>query len=879
MLIARARFLSLAILCMLSIGTRAVAEDPRQPISIPAGDLGTALQSLARQSGTEIVYRPEQVSGLKTGGVNGTLSTREALERLLKGTTLIVRTDSSGAILIMASGDRSTTTRQVTRDPPTTPAPRNRARVEDPPESANVLQEVVVTATKRRESAQEIPISLTALTAEALEAKGAINFDEYARSVPGLSFMDTGVGRERIAIRGIDATVGATVVGYYLDETPIPDASGQTLSAENVGFDPELIDIDRVEVLRGPQGTVFGAGSMGGTIRIIPKAPNPARFESSVKADLWHIEGSSGPSDTYSGVLNVPIVQDRLAIRMAAWYREQQGFIERQIATPASHLANLENGTPVDFVPVGKVPYSTAVGARIAARFVATDSIAVEASFFSDQQHYRGFQDITAGTQNPTDALVQNFLFNVVEHNRNRLTMTNLKLTGAFEAVDLVASLSYTRRLQSDSQEGASALESIGFAPMFGPAPIFEEDRDNAFSAEVRLSSSRSGPRAGDRVQWLVGLYDTYQKGWIPAAWTVPGFSAAFGSLSGPVADDNLYSDNYIDWIRQTAAFGEIEVSPAESLKLTVGARLFHISRIDAEPQTGYLVGSNTPLASPYSSPTVQGVANRAVYKAVASWQPSHAMLLYAQAAQGFRGGFGTFALPTLCVDQVKQLGFNPGQGQVAPDQLWNYEAGIKSDWLNDRLRVNADAYRINWTNIQQSLFLNCGLSLFANAGSVVNKGGELETEGRVGRSLSLGASVGYVHSALQQDIFGVPGTRGLPLPDVPQVTVGAFIEYEFPSFSGWTATTRVDYSYTDRTLSAYTAGGPNTFDLGALSLLGARIAVRRDNFEAALYAHNLLNDIERAYLERDVTFETPNRPRYSVNLPRTVGIALSYRF
>jgi outer membrane receptor protein involved in Fe transport len=240
--------------------------------------------------------------------------------------------------------------------------------------------------------------------------------------------------------------------------------------------------------------------------------------------------------------------------------------------------------------------------------------------------------------------------------------------------------------------------------------------------------------------------------------------------------------------------FGEIDVSPIDRLKLTAGARWFNISRTDAQPQTGYLAGSNAPLADPYTSPTVTGTADRAVYKAAASWQQSRDMLLYIQAAEGFRGGFGRFAQPSACVDQVKQLGFSPGQGEVAPDQLWNYEVGVKSDWMNNRLRVNLAAYRIDWTNVQQSLFLNCGLSLFANAGSVRNTGGELETEARVGESLSLGASVGYVHSALQQDIFGIPGTKGLSLPDIPQVTAGAFIEYQFPAFRGWTATARSEF-------------------------------------------------------------------------------------
>jgi iron complex outermembrane receptor protein len=875
--------LFLASLCAVLIGAYAVADVPKRNIDIPAGDLGSALQLLAKQSGADIVYRPEQVNGLKTDGVSGYLSTEEALDALLKGTHLTPHTDSSGAILIgdpSLGGSSSTPAKSTLARKQVSQASKNGPTAKDGPDPTDVLQEIIVTATKRSESIQEIPISITALTGATLEAEGALNFDEYARSVPGLSFTDTGVGRERIAIRGIDATVGSTVVGYYLDETPIPDASGQTLSAENVAFDPELVDINRVEVLRGPQGTVFGAGSMGGTIRIIPNAPNPKSFESSAKVDISHVDGSNGPTATYSGMLNLPIVQDRLAIRLSTWLREGQAFIERQIATTESHLVNVANGTPVDFVPVGKVPGSTAVGARIAVRFVVTDSVAIEASTFYDEQRFRGYQDITTGPQNPSNALVQNFLFNVAEENRNRLSMTNLKLTGSFSSVDLVASASYTRRLQSDYEETAASLESIGFAPMFSAAPIFEAGLDDAATAEVRLSSSRTGDHATDRVQWLAGVYYAYQKGWVPANWTVPGFTAAFGSITGPILNDNLYSSDFIDWIRQTAAFGEIDVSPIDRLKLTAGVRWFNISRTDSVPQAGLFGGPPTePLADPYTYPTVRGTADRAVYKGVVSWQQSNDMLLYIQAAQGFRGGFGRYAVPSICAAQVRQLGFNPGQGEIAPDQLWNYEAGVKSDWMNNRLRVNLAVYRIDWTNIQQSLFLDCGNSLFANAGSVRNQGGELEIEGRLGESLSLGLSVGYVHSALQQNVFGIPGTKGLPLPDVPQITGGAFVEYKFPIFRGWTPTVRGDYSYTDSSLSQYVVSGSSTHDLNALSLLRAGFGLRRNNFEVALYGSNLLNDVGRTYLERDVSFETPNRLRYSVNSPLTVGIALSYKY
>ena len=742
---------------------------------------------------------------------------------------------------------------------------------------SDALQEIVVTATKREESIQKIPISITAITGQTLEAMSVQNFDDYARTIPNLSSTDLGDGRERVAIRGVDSTIGEAVVGYYFDETPIPESS--SVSAEKVAFDPELIDVNRIEVLRGPQGTVFGSGSMGGTIRIIPNAPDVTQYEVSVKDQLSSTEHSNGLTETISGVVNIPLIPNTLAVRMASWGRWDSGFIERQSATPDSLAANNATGAPLVFQGDARVPDGSAFGGRIALRFQPSDAVALEGSIFSDEQNYRGFQDITTGAQNPNNALVQNFLFNYQEDNRNRLTISNLKLTADFGFADLLTSLSYSRRLLFLDEETAAALEYVGFSPAYNAAPITEEGRDDAYTAEVRLSSSRSGSHATDPIQWLFGAYFEYQKGWTVVPWIVPGFTQHFGDITGPVAGDNLYNTDSIGWVKQKAVFGEVDYSPVEKLKITVGSRWFDYSRTDSEPQNGLFAGINSAAPpDPYTYPTIRGTANSAVYKGVASWQQSQSLMFYAQASEGFRGPFGRAALPSLCAAQAEQLGAGIGQGEVGPDKLWNYEAGVKSDWLGSRLRVNLSVFRIDWTSIQQAIFLECGFNLNENLGSVRNDGGEVEIEGRVSNALSVGISGGYLHSALQQDIFGIPDTKGLSLPGVPATTVGAFLAYDFPAFSSWHGNARMDYSYTDHTLSTYSAGGSFSPDLGALSMLGARFSLVRDNVEVALFARNLLNDVETTALERDVSLDVPTRLRYSVNTPRTIGLSFSYR-
>jgi iron complex outermembrane receptor protein len=740
------------------------------------------------------------------------------------------------------------------------------------------LEEILVTATKRQAPLQTIPISVTAISGQNLEDRSAVNFDDYARSIPGLSFTDLGDGRERISIRGVDSKIGQAVVGYYFGETPIPDSS--TVSAEKVAFDPEIVDINRVEVLRGPQGTVFGSGSMGGTIRVIPNEPDSTKDELSIRNILSSTEHANGPEEVISAMINIPLVTDTLALRVSTWANWDSGFIQRQVATPDSLTANAAIGAPLVFRPVASVPAGDVFGMRAALRLQAGDSIDLEASLYSDQQYYRGFQDITTGPQNRSDALVQSFLFDQQEQNRNRLTLSNFKLSADLGIAELLTSLSYARRLLSLEQESAAAVEYLGFSAAFSAAPIFEEARDNAYFAEARVSSKHSASPASDNVQWLLGASYGYQKGWTDISLVVPGFSQAFESITGPVAGDNLFEERALSWVKQSAVFGELRYEPVDRLSLTAGARWFFYSRTDAQPETGLF--ANTPndnsIPNPYTAPRVQGAATGVVYRGAVSWQQSHNLMYYAQASEGFRGPFGRFALPNVCAPEAARLGATTAQGEVHSDRLWNYEIGAKTSWFDDRLRVNTSLYRIDWTNIQQSILLTCGFALKGNLGSVVNKGGEVEIEARATKALSGGVAVGYVNSALQQNIFGIPGTQGQPLPDVPKTTGGAFLAYSLDALRSWRVTARADYSYTGQSLSTYRTSASFAPDQESLALLGSQLTFRKSNLELSFFGRNLLNRISRTALERDVSLNVPDRLRYAVNVPRTIGFAFSYR-
>jgi iron complex outermembrane receptor protein len=324
---------------------------------------------------------------------------------------------------------------------------------------------------------------------------------------------------------------------------------------------------------------------------------------------------------------------------MSTWASWDSGFIQRQAATPESLAASTATGAPLVFLPVASVPAGNVFGGRVALRFQASASVDLEASLYSDQQYYRGFQDITTGPQNPNDALVQQFLVDQQEQNRNQLTISNFEMTANVGFADLLTSLSYTRRLLSLEQESAAALEYLGFSPIFSAAPITEGARDDAYLGEARLSSKRSGSPMWDKVQWLAGASYGYQKGWTNISFVVPGFSRAFESITGPVAGDNLYEERALAWIKQSAIFGELRYEPVERLSLTAGARWFFYSRTDAQPESGLFAATpnDGAIPSPYLAPTVRGAANGVVYRGAVSWQQSRSIMYYAQASEGVR--------------------------------------------------------------------------------------------------------------------------------------------------------------------------------------------------------------------------------------------------
>lgn len=737
------------------------------------------------------------------------------------------------------------------------------------------LAEIVVTAEKRSQPLQEVPMSVSALSGESLQAMGAQDFTDYARSIPGLTFTDAGAGRQTPTIRGINPSAGAGAVGYYIDEVPIPGFLGQ-----GVVVNPRLVDISRIEVLRGPQGTLYGSSSIGGTIKLVTNAPNPSMLEGSVKAAALITQGAGGASPGGQGefVLNVPIVAGVAALRTVFWYYGVGGFINRTWTNSGT------NGVATGPVAgtVTNLPDEHTWGGRVTALLQPTAQLKITAMLYSERQHFDGFTDITGGTGNPDNRLVQSFISDTPEPQDNQFDLFNLTLKYDFGRFNLVSSSSYLQRGQSTSEEATSLVQLI---PAFYGLPPFNGALANTgtYHQSVYTSSQEARLATTERIAGFDGVigvffsdaHDPTNYNYYPSQYD--GLVTGNDPTNPAYAPDgNVYSNwgpGYSE--RQLAEFGELTYHFTDALTFTGGMRHYAVSNRTQLNQSGLLIAGNVPDVVSYTDTSSSVRGN--VYKGNLSYRITRDRLLYAQYSEGFRPGFGNAPLPAECNSEYTL--------QVEPDSIKSYELGAKTEWLDRRLTVNAAAYRIDWKNMQQGILLPCGFGIDDNFGAAVIKGAELESSARLTRRLSAGLSLTYLHAELLQADPATGALAGDPILDVPRWQYSLYAQATFPLLRADDGFARLDYQYTGPSIAQYIRLADGSFDptyeVQVVHQLNARIGERHGPWEFALSGTNLLDSIARQSIDPNasITIAIPDRPRYVMTRPRTISLSATYAF
>lgn len=677
--------------------------------------------------------------------------------------------------------------------------------------------QIVVTATRREEFAQDTPLSLTVLPETELEKRGAEEFLDFARQIPGLNVNETNRGAVDIGIRGIrtlTAGVGGATVGYYLDEISVSTPNGTPLVA--------TFDLNRVEVLRGPQGTLFGEGSLGGTIRFISNKPDSSAFSGRLKARYANIE-QGGAEKSVAGVINVPIVSDSLALRVSGQVQRNGGFIDN--VAPGFEERDI-NDHRINSV-------------RAVLGWTPTDRLTITPSVTYQDGKFRGSagetlvpDPLTPGAFVPIGEL-QRFEPGLTdERNQNEFVQPSLVVDYAFDGVQFTSASNYY-----DS-------ELTGVGGILGRT-------NEIFTQEVRAVSTGDGP-----FQWVLGGFFKDQEAVTTINFVTPGFSLFIGNTTN---------------LKQLAGFGTLSYTFFERLTLDVGGRLFW-EDVDETAVQDTVIPLPPPLP-PFeiNSLAVGGGENTHFNPRVnLSYDVTDDVMVYFSAAKGFRRGQ---------VNPIdSSLPFVPeGVPQfTSPDTIWSYEGGLKSVFWGGDARFNVAVFYLDWNNIQiaDAIVLPgpTVIEFIRNAGAARSYGVEFDFAWQATEALYVALNGQVSRAELAEDLPNGLGADGDELPTSPSYQLNGTIEYSRPVANGLEGFLRADFNAVDGQLSAI--GAPDALARSdSYVLVDLRAGVEWDQFQLHLFAQNVFD--ERAQF----SFDAVNDFEIIRNQPRTYGVELLASF
>lgn len=712
--------------------------------------------------------------------------------------------------------------------------------------------DIVVTALKRSTNLQDTPISISAIPGEALLNSGVQNIAEMAASVPSLNFVDSGPSLRRVVIRGIQS-VGEPTVGVYYDETPVTGNIGAGNDAGGSTPELKLFDVERVEVLRGPQGTLYGSGSMGGTLRIIYEKPS---YETIGRADATISSTRHGGTNyEINGVINTPIVDDLMALRVVGFYRNRNGYIDN-VALGIRNINDEET-----------------YGGRALLRITPTDNLTIDAAAYINRA------TVDTPYWNPevgkfeTDALVRQ----PITDDLNLFSLTAAWDLGAVEATAIVSYL--TRDLTSTQDvsrfirtnrtparcaaliNGGVPCNPTQLAGFFSlvdsqsTSTLFPQQEQDTLTGEFRLSSSGSSA-----INWTAGLF--YSRRQTDVANPQVNADPATGVIIEPL---QVATVRFIDdELKQIAAFGELSWDVTPELNITGGLRYF---KYEKEILGETTIGS--PLVGARVTPPtlVRSEEDGFVFKANASYDISDDVMIYAEAAEGFRPGGA---------NQV--LGLAAALTPYESDSLWNYEIGIKSAIFDRRLLANIDVFQIDWSNIQVAgRTPNGAFSYITNAGAARVRGAEVELTARPASGLSISANASYLDAKLTEnqanENLNAPGLKGDRIPFVPKFAAGLAVQYDWALTETLGGLVRIDANHVGSSFSDFRPTATFTRKIEPYQLVNLRVGVEGPDsaWGAYLFVSNLFDDtaITRATSNAIVVGQTV----VTSATPRTIGI------
>jgi outer membrane receptor protein involved in Fe transport len=743
------------------------------------------------------------------------------------------------------------------------------------------LEEITVTAQKRSELLTKVPISVTAINQDTLNEQGAKDISDVARLVPGLSLQASNeLGDTNISIRGITSDTGAQTTGIYIDDTPV-QVRQEVVSSNPY---PKIFDLDHVEVLRGPQGTLFGAGSEGGTVRFLTPTPSLQTFSGFVRSELAFTDGGA-PSYELGAAVGGPIVEDKVGFRISGWYREDGGYTTRinpVTGAVAATDANAEESRV----------------ARMAFKIAPTDNFVVTPALYYQDTH-RNDRDFYWESAGPFNELAQ-----IPQPHSDKFVLPSLAIEYDFAAFSVKSITSYFKRDVNDTFD-ATSFDLSGLIPYdgqtFGGTTLpgypnyltrgsFHETQ-NDWTEELRFTSSDDSDSAWS---WVGGLYYGHSIAGSKSQYEEPFddvgnyLSQYYGygpgdSLSwfGEAPIDGKYS--YVEQlvVRETdkAVFGNVTYAVLDNLKASAGLRVAQSGFDYADSQDG----PYGPAAPTVSSGTQKETPVTPRFNL--SYQLEPDQLIYATVAKGYRIGGANEPIPAaICANSLASLGIKNAPATYDSDSVWSYELGAKGKFFDNAVLIETSIFWINWSGIQQQVYLpDCGYYYTANLGEAASRGFDIQAQWAVGGGLTLSGNAGLTDARYTKTVLdngNILARSGDSLA-TPEWSANLSAEYKFALPAEADGYARLDYQFAGpyyRTGSAETFSyQPNTRDAPATHYVSARIGVREGGWDVSGFIDNLLNSRTSLYRYQDTAYSPGLRDL--TFRPLTAGVTAEYKF
>ena len=736
-------------------------------------------------------------------------------------------------------------------------------------DGVSVTDDVVVTATRREQALQDIPLAVSSYSGEALEDLGVTSLQDLAKVDATFAAQNYGAAFNQFIIRGVQSDIGSTV-GMYLDEVPLTGGS-----ATEGGGDGKpglrLYDLARVEVLRGPQGTLFGSGSMSGTLRVITAQPEFDEFSGALAVSGASVNDGN-PLYMGDGMLNIPIIQDKLALRVVGWGEQGGGYIDQTVPSGLQY-------DDVNDVDVR--------GMRAQLAFRPIDPLTITAGWVRQEIDVDGSQNWHLA-EGPYRSLAQ-----TVEPYSDQYDLYSLTATWDVPYGTFTGAVSKTEQENWRPEDTTPTANSFG-VPFLTSLSNFQ-DYENQ-TAEIRFASDFEGP-----FQFVVGAYSEE--------------STTTIETNALVADDTTGALECVDYrschaagleanvefstlderdVEQYAIYAQGDYALTEAVTLTLGAR-YYSADITDRGITQQDVFAEDPICStyyvyrgfgppnlcgyafgdvtvPYSRGESESSENETSYNASLLWEANDDLSFYARAASGFRiGGVNNSTL----------LAGSAGvdiPGTYEPDSLWSYELGTKAFFMQRRGFVDFSIYRIDWDQQQLNATDASGAFDFTlNAGATEINGAEIQVMFEPIDGLQLGAGLVYTDATLAEDLpanVGAIGFSGDKVPRVAELGGSARAEYAWSVLTSSEAYVQGALSYRDSSATAFNPSDPNYVEVDSYTLLDAALGLRHNEMDVRLFVNNLSD--EAAQYAVDVS---PDGQRVYSPRPRTIGVRVSTSF